>query len=71
NIAAVSPNFLILETIRDCGGFHAELLNEPHDWRNGRLHLNDRPGLGGQDKRPERAFDASSNHFASDFGWRP
>ncbi len=45
-IAAVSPNFLILETIRDCGGFHAELLEEPHDWRNGRLHLSDRPGLG-------------------------
>jgi hypothetical protein len=22
------------------------LLEEPHDWRNGRLHLSDRPGLG-------------------------
>ena len=45
-IASVSPNFLILETIRDCGGFHAELLIEPHDWRDGRLYLSDRPGLG-------------------------
>ncbi|NCW49027.1 MAG: mandelate racemase/muconate lactonizing enzyme family protein, partial [Actinobacteria bacterium] len=44
-IASVSPNFLILETIRDCGGFHAELLVEPHDWRDGRLYLSDRPGL--------------------------
>lgn len=45
-VAAVSPNFLILESIRDSGGFHAELLVEPHRVVDGRLLLNDRPGLG-------------------------
>lgn len=35
----------MLDTVRDCGGFNAELLAEPNDWRDERLHLSDRPGL--------------------------
>lgn len=45
-IAAVSPNFLVLESIREMGGFHAQLLVEPLEIRRGRLMVSDRPGLG-------------------------
>lgn len=45
-VAAASPNFLILESIRDSGGFHAELLTSPHRVEDGRLLLGTEPGLG-------------------------
>jgi galactonate dehydratase len=45
-VAASSANFLILESIQEMTGFHGELLVEPFDIREGRLHLSDRPGLG-------------------------
>ncbi|MEO6571533.1 MAG: mandelate racemase/muconate lactonizing enzyme family protein, partial [Ilumatobacteraceae bacterium] len=34
-LATCSPNFLILESIGDCSGFHAELLRTPLHWESG------------------------------------
>jgi L-alanine-DL-glutamate epimerase-like enolase superfamily enzyme len=45
-LAACSPNFLILEGIRDWGGFHAELLRTPIRWQDGHVLVPDAPGLG-------------------------
>jgi L-alanine-DL-glutamate epimerase-like enolase superfamily enzyme len=45
-VAAVSPNFLILESIRESTDFHADLLVRPHRVEGGRLILSDEPGLG-------------------------
>ncbi len=45
-LAACSPNFLVLEGILEWGGFHAELLRRPPAWEDGYLHVPDEPGLG-------------------------
>jgi len=45
-LAACSPNFLILEGIRDWGGFHAELLRTPIRWQGGHVLVPTTPGLG-------------------------
>src|SRR6266403_1722643 len=45
-IAACSPNFLILEGIQQWGGIHAELLNEPIRWEQGYVIPPTAPGLG-------------------------
>ena len=45
-LAACSPNFLIMEGIRDWGGFHAELLDKPVQWESGYVIPPDAPGLG-------------------------
>jgi len=45
-LAATSPNFLILETIGACDGFHAELLRSPIEWSDGRVVVPSGPGLG-------------------------
>ena len=45
-LAACSPNFLILEGIRDWGGFHADLLVSPVDWEAGYVIPSTEPGLG-------------------------
>ncbi len=45
-IAACCPNFLILESIADFGGFHAEILKEPIEWKDGFIIPSKRPGLG-------------------------
>ena len=34
-LSACSPNFLVLEGIRDWGGFHAEILKTPIEWEDG------------------------------------
>lgn len=39
-------NFLILESIKQFGGFHAELLDHPIEWEDGHVIPSDRPGLG-------------------------
>ena len=44
--AASTPNFLILESIQQFGGFHAELLDRPIQWEEGYVIPSDRPGLG-------------------------
>ncbi len=45
-IACCSPNFLILESIMQWGGFHAELLLKPIVWDRGYVIPPSAPGLG-------------------------
>lgn len=45
-LATCSPNFLILEGIRDWSGFHAEILQTPVNWENGYVIPSTEPGLG-------------------------
>jgi galactonate dehydratase len=45
-LATCSPNFLILEGIKDWGGFHAEILKTPIHWEDGYVIPPSAPGLG-------------------------
>lgn len=45
-LAACSPNFLVLEGILEWGGFHAELLEHPILWEDGYVQVPTEPGLG-------------------------
>lgn len=45
-LAACSPNFLILESIERWEGFHADILVKPMVWDQGYLVVPDAPGLG-------------------------
>ncbi len=45
-LAACTPNFLILEGIRDWGGFHAEILKTPIRFEDGYVIPSTEPGLG-------------------------
>ncbi len=45
-LASCSPNFLILEGIRDWSGFHAEILDKPIQWEDGYVIPSTEPGLG-------------------------
>jgi galactonate dehydratase len=45
-IATCSPNFLILESIQQWGGFHAEILKVPIQWQDGYVIPPTSPGLG-------------------------
>ncbi len=45
-LATCTPNFLILEGIRDWGGFHAEILRQPIVWQDGHVIPPTGPGLG-------------------------
>jgi galactonate dehydratase len=45
-LATCSPNFLILEGIKDWGGFHAEILTTPIRWEDGYVIPPSAPGLG-------------------------
>ncbi len=55
-LAACSPNFLILESIEDWGGFHAQILKTPIRFEQGHVIPPDAPGLGVEiDKEVARA----------------
>ncbi len=45
-LAACTPNFLILESIGRWEGFHAEILKTPMRWEDGYVIVPDGPGLG-------------------------
>ena len=45
-LAACIPNFLILESIQQFGGFHAALLKKPLQWEGGYVIPSKDPGLG-------------------------
>ena len=45
-LAACSPNFLVLESIKTWDGFHAELLRKKIGWEEGNVILSEEPGLG-------------------------
>ena len=44
--AASIPNFLILESIEDWSGFHADVLTRPMRWEDGYVIPPTEPGLG-------------------------
>ena len=45
-LSACTPNFLVLEGIREWGGFHAEILKTPIKWEGGYVIPPTAPGLG-------------------------
>ena len=45
-LSACIPNFLILESIQDFGGFHGELLTRKIEWQDGYVIPSREPGLG-------------------------
>ena len=45
-ISTCTPNFLILESIQQWGGFHAEILKKPIQWEDGYVIPPTDPGLG-------------------------
>ena len=45
-LAVCSPNFLILESIQQWGGFHADVLKTPIQWQDGYVIPPTAPGLG-------------------------
>jgi galactonate dehydratase len=45
-LGACIPNFLILESIQQFGGFHAKLLKKPLQWEGGYVIPSKEPGLG-------------------------
>ena len=45
-LAATLPNFLILESLKQWDGFHAELLKKKIEWQDGHVIPSDEPGLG-------------------------
>lgn len=45
-LATCTPNFLILESIEDWGGFHAQILTTPIQWEAGYVIPPTTPGLG-------------------------
>lgn len=45
-LSATLPNFLILESIEQWGGFHAEILKKPIQWEEGYVIIPEEPGLG-------------------------
>jgi galactonate dehydratase len=45
-LAACTPNFLILEGIKTWGGLHADLLRRPITWQDGHVVVPEAPGLG-------------------------
>ena len=45
-LATCTPNFLILESIEDWSGFHAEILEKPIEFSEGLVIPSSEPGLG-------------------------
>ena len=45
-LSTATPNFLIMESIKTWGGFHAEVLTESINWNNGKIIPSTKPGLG-------------------------
>ena len=65
-LAACSPNLLVVEAIRDFGGFHADLLRRPLVWRDGFVEIPEAPGLGvelDEDVARAHAFTGDGLHL--------
>ena len=66
-LATCSPNFLILESIRDWGGFHSDLLVSPMPFEGGHVIPPAAPGLGVElDEEVARAhpYDGDELHLS-------
>ncbi len=71
-IAACSPNFLILESIQRWDGFHAEILKTPIRWEDGYVIPPSAPGLGvelEEEVAARHPYDGADLHL--DMGQRP
>jgi len=65
-ISTCSPNFLILEGIKDWGGFYSEILKEPIEWKNGYVSPPTKPGLGvelNEDVANKYTYNGSKLHL--------
>ena len=65
-LAACSPNFLILESIEEWGGFHSEILKRPMRWEDGYVLPPTAPGIGVElDEAVARAnpYDGDALHL--------
>ena len=65
-LAACTPNLLILEAIKDWGGFHAQLLKEPLRLEDGHTVVPSTPGLGvelDEDVARAHAFEGEELHL--------
>jgi 2-dehydro-3-deoxyphosphogalactonate aldolase len=65
-LAACSPNFLILEGIERWQGFHAEILTKPLRWESGYLMVPEEPGLGvelNEEVARRHAYSGSALHL--------
>jgi 2-dehydro-3-deoxyphosphogalactonate aldolase len=71
-IAACSPNFLILESIQQWGGFHTQILKEPIVWEAGFVVPPKRPGLGVElNEEVARAHPYTGKALHLEMGERP
>lgn len=65
-ISTCSPNFLILESIQQWGGFHADILKKPITWQDGYVIPPTAPGLGvelDEDVAMAHPYEGSALHL--------
>jgi galactonate dehydratase len=70
-LSACSPNFLVLEGIRDWGGFHAEILKTPIQWESGYVIPPGAPGLGvelDEDVAARHPYEGNELHLTPAYG---
>ena len=68
-LAACSPNFLILESIEEWGGFHSEILKQPMRWEDGYVLPPTAPGIGvelDEDVARANPYDGDALHLEVD-----
>jgi galactonate dehydratase len=76
-LAACSPNFLVLEGIQTWGGFHAEILKRPIAWDDGYVIPSGEPGIGvelDEEVAARHPYEGGELHLEPVYGpleWRP
>jgi L-alanine-DL-glutamate epimerase-like enolase superfamily enzyme len=71
-IATCTPNFLILESIQQWGGFHAQILKKPIRWEDGYVIPPTAPGLGVElDEAVARAHPIAGESLHLEMANRP
>ena len=71
-LAAASPNFLILESIQRWEGFHAKILKTPIQWEDGYVITPTKPGLGIElDEDVARAHPYTGERLHLEMGSEP
>jgi L-alanine-DL-glutamate epimerase-like enolase superfamily enzyme len=70
-LSACTPNFLLLEGIREWNGFHAEILKTPIVWEDGYVIPPTAPGLGvelDEDVAARHPYDGDDLHLSPVYG---
>ena len=65
-LSTCSPNFLILEGIRQWEGFHAKILRQPVQWEDGFVIPPSEPGLGvelNEEVAEQHCYDETRLHL--------